>query len=292
MKDLFDIRRYRADGKRFRISSHDPAHLPKGITRADAEHRLAEETTRLRTLQEKLYAERRWCLLVILQGMDAAGKDGIIEHVFSGVNPQGCEVHSFKAPSEEELDHDFLWRTTRRLPPRGDIGIFNRSYYEEVLVVRVFSALLDRQRLPSRLVNKHIWRERFDDIVAHERYLSRNGIAIRKIFLNVSQEEQQQRLLKRIEDPVKQWKFASADLDQRQHWPAFMRAYEDAIRHTTTPVAPWYVVPADRKWWARTIVSRIIADALDDLNPRVPEVRPEQRRQMAAVKRALLKRST
>jgi PPK2 family polyphosphate:nucleotide phosphotransferase len=223
--------------------------------------------------------------------MDAAGKDGIIEHVFSGVNPQGCEVHSFKGPSEEEIDHDFLWRTSRRLPPRGDIGIFNRSYYEEVLVVRVFPALLDRQRLPSSLVGKRIWRERFHDIVAHERYLGRNGVAIRKVFLNVSQGEQQQRLLKRIEDPLKQWKFAPADLDQRRHWPDFMRAYEDAIRHTSTPTAPWYVVPADRKWWARTIVSRIIADALAELNPRVPEVSARQRREMTAVKRSLQRSS-
>jgi PPK2 family polyphosphate:nucleotide phosphotransferase len=288
MTNPFDVSRYRAEpAARFRLRRHDPAYLPPRMTRGEAEERLAAETARLRVLQEQLYAQRRASLLVVLQGMDAAGKDGIIEHVFSGVNPQGCEVHAFKAPSDEELDHDFLWRTTVRLPPRGDIGIFNRSHYEEVLVVRVHQDLLDRQRLPPNVVTRRIWRERYEDIVAYERHLTRNGITIRKIFLNVSKEEQQQRLLKRIDDPAKQWKFGAGDFDQRRRWADYMRAYQDAIGATTTSDAPWYVVPADHKWWARTVVSRIIVDALDGMGLRFPAVTAAQRRQMRTVRRAI-----
>jgi PPK2 family polyphosphate:nucleotide phosphotransferase len=288
MPDPFDVARYRADpGSRLHLRDHDPAYLPPRMTRADAEERLASETARLGALQEQLYAQHRASLLIVLQGMDASGKDGIIEHVFSGLNPQGCEVHSFKVPSEEELDHDFLWRTTVRLPARGDIGIFNRSHYEEVLVVRVHGELLDRQRLPAKAVSRRIWRERYEDIVAYERHLTRNGTTIRKIFLNVSKEEQRQRLLKRIADPAKQWKFAAGDFDQRARWTDYMRAYQDAIRATTTREAPWYIVPADHKWWARAVVSRIIVETLEGMDLSYPAVTAAQRRQMRTVRRRL-----
>ena len=289
MSDPFDISRYRASARGFKLRDCDPGYLPRGMTKEVAEERLLRETRRLRELQERLFAIRRWSLLVILQGMDAAGKDGIIEHVFSGVNPQGCEVHAFKAPSEEELDHDYLWRTTRSLPPRGDIGIFNRSYYEEVLVVRVNPHILDRQRLPPGAVTKHIWRERYEDIVAFERHMLRNGTMVRKIFLHVSRAEQRKRLLARVEDPAKAWKFSAGDLDQRRRWVDYMEAYEDTIRHTTTKDAPWYVVPADAKWWARTLTSLIIVDALERMDLRYPAVSAETKRAMQAMRRALTK---
>jgi PPK2 family polyphosphate:nucleotide phosphotransferase len=257
--------------------------VPRGITRESAEQLLARHVEQLRALQDKLYAEHRWSLLLILQGMDAAGKDSTIKHVMSGVNPQSCEVHSFKAPSDEELDHDYLWRTTVRLPRRGHIGIFNRSYYEEVLVVRVHEELVDTERLPDALLTKRLWRERFEDVVAHERHLARNGTVIVKVFLHISRKEQRQRLLRRIEDPGKNWKLSAQDIDERKLWPAYMRAYEDAIGRTSSDVAPWYVVPADHKWWARTVVGGILVDTLDRLNLRYPKVSARKRRELQRI---------
>jgi PPK2 family polyphosphate:nucleotide phosphotransferase len=250
-----------------------------------AEALLQENVLRLRELQERLYADGRWSLLVVMQGMDTAGKDSAIKRVFSGLNPQGCGVHSFKAPSAEELDHDFLWRTTARLPRRGDIGIFNRSYYEEVLTVRVNPDLLANQTLPR--VSRDIWRERYEDIVAHERHLARNGTVVRKIFLNISKDEQRSRLLKRLDNPHKHWKFSARDIDQRRHWNAYMRAYEDAIRATSTDEAPWFVVPADRKWWAGAIISTVMVQALESMKLTFPELSPEARRDLKRIRQAL-----
>jgi PPK2 family polyphosphate:nucleotide phosphotransferase len=284
------LARYRAgtDG-RFRLKDHDPGYVDGLHTKDEARAALQEGVDRLRRLQERLYAQDRWALLVVLQAMDAAGKDSTIEHVMSGVNPQGCEVHSFKAPSEEEADHDFLWRTSRLLPRRGHIGIFNRSYYEEVLVVRVHPELLRRQKVPGPLRGKRLWAERFEDINAHERYLARNGIVIRKIFLNVSRDEQRRRFLDRLDRPEKQWKFSMRDVEERARWKDYMRAYEAAIRATSTEAAPWYVVPADHKWFTRLIVSNIIIDALDGLDLQFPRVDPSQRTELARVRGALVR---
>ena len=241
----------------------------------------------LRELQEKLYAQNRWSVLLILQGMDACGKDSTVKHVMSGVNPQGCEVHPFKAPSDEERDHDYLWRTTARLPRRGHIGIFNRSYYEEVLIVRVHDELLDRQQLPEQLVTRRIWRERYDDLVAHERHLTRNGTAVVKVFLNVSKEAQRKRLLNRVRDPRKRWKLAAQDIEERKLWKQYMRAYEDMVRETTTGFAPWYVVPADHKWWARTVVGAILLETLRGLHVGYPKLTPAKQRELQQVAKAL-----
>ena len=219
-----------------------------------AEKALPLGVERMSELQDKLYAQDRWAILLIFQAMDAAGKDGAIKHVMSGVNPQGCQVYSFKQPSAEELDHDFLWRTNKCIPERGRIGIFNRSYYEEVLVVRVHKELLERERMPPSLVTKNIWNERFADINAYEHYLSRNGVVIRKFFLNVSKEEQKRRFLNRLDQPAKNWKFSAADITERERWTEYMTAYEEMIQHTATPHAPWYVVPADKKWYTRLVV--------------------------------------
>ena len=279
-----DLKPYRAT-TRLNLRGHDPAFLPPDMTEARAEALLADNVLRLRQLQECLYAGSRWSLLVILQGMDTAGKDSAIKRVFSGVNPQGCVVQSFKAPSDEELDHDYLWRTSVRLPRRGDIGIFNRSYYEEVLAVRVNPDLLEAQRLPG--VSRRIWRERFEDIAAHERYLARNGTVVRKIFLNISKREQRERLLKRLRKPSKHWKFSARDVDQRQHWATYMRVYEEAIRATTTDAAPWYVVPADRKWWAGAVISAVMVEALEGLRLTYPRVTAAARRQMRDIERVL-----
>jgi PPK2 family polyphosphate:nucleotide phosphotransferase len=276
---------YRAVPGAFRLRDFRPDALPRGMTNTRGAELLENNVGRLRELQEQLYADGRWSLLVILQGMDTAGKDSAIKRVFSGLNPQGCAVHSFKAPSPEELAHDYLWRTTVRLPERGQIGIFNRSYYEEVLAVRVNPDLLDRQRLPR--TSARIWRDRFEDIAAHERHLVRNGTAVRKIFLHISPKEQRERLLKRLENPTKHWKFSPRDIDQRQHWREYMRAYDDCIRATSTDVAPWYVVPADRKWWAGAILSDIIVDALSGMRLRYPELSEDARRDMRQIRQAL-----
>jgi PPK2 family polyphosphate:nucleotide phosphotransferase len=242
---------------------------------------------RMVDLQDKLYAQDRWAILLIFQAMDAAGKDGVIKHVMSGVNPQGCQVYSFKQPSAEELDHDFMWRTNKCIPERGRIGIFNRSYYEEVLVVRVHKELLEREKMPPSLVTRDIWNERFADINAYEQYLSRNGVVIRKFFLNLSKDEQKRRFLKRLDEPDKNWKLSSADIAERERWPEYMTAYEEMIQNTATPHAPWYVVPADNKWYTRLVVAAAIVHALEDLNLHYPTVDADQRKELKAARAAL-----
>ena len=280
--------RYRvSNGSRFRLKDIDPNDPWGKRLKPIADEMLKQSCKRMAGLQERLYAQDRWSVLLIFQAMDAAGKDGTIKHVMTGVNPQGCEVHSFKAPSSEELDHDFLWRTNRHLPRRGHIGIFNRSYYEETLVVRVHQNILARQQLPSELVTKNIWRERFEDINAYERYLSRQGVLVRKFFLHVSKDEQRKRFLERLDKPEKHWKFSPADVGERAHFAAYMSAYEDMIRHTATDVAPWIVVPADRKWFTRLIVSAAIIDAIQSLDPRYPEVDANVRSEFKRLKAAL-----
>jgi PPK2 family polyphosphate:nucleotide phosphotransferase len=264
----------------------DPADTAGLRLQQDAKKLLREGVERLSELQEQLYAQDRWSLLLVFQAMDAAGKDSTIEHVMSGVNPQGCQVFSFKAPSAEELDHDFLWRTTRCLPERGRIGIFNRSYYEEVLVVRVRPELLERQRLPAR-PGKELWQQRYESINDFERHLARNGTVVRKFFLHVSREEQARRFLARLEEPAKQWKFSAADLAERARWDDYMAAYEKAIRHTSHPHAPWYVVPADNKWFTRLVVADAVIDALEELDLHYPRVEPAQRAELAELERAL-----
>lgn len=276
------------DGDGFRLKDVDPDDL-RGWSGAkeEADELLRDLVARIAALQETLYAQDRWSVLLIFQAMDAAGKDSAIKHVFSGINPQGVQVFSFKPPSAEELDHDFLWRTTVRLPERGRIGVFNRSYYEEVLVVRVHPKILESGRLPDPLVTKRIWHERFEDINAFELHLARNGYAIRKFFLHLSRREQAERFLSRLDEPDKRWKFSIGDVQERERWPDYMRAYEDAIRHTSRPHAPWVVVPADRKWFARLIIARTILDALEDLELRPPKVSAGQERELAALRETL-----
>ena len=245
----------------------------------------------LAELQDKLYAQDRWSLLLIFQAMDAAGKDSAIKHVFSGINPQGCHVTSFKEPSQEELDHDYLWRCFRALPERGRIGIFNRSYYEEVLVVRVHDELLAAQKLPPKVVTPRIWDERFEDIRDVERHLTRNGTVILKFFLHVSREEQQKRFLARLDEPEKNWKFAAGDVRERAHWNEYMRAYEQMIRHTATSYAPWFVVPADHKWFTRLVVSSAIVDAMSSLRLHYPRVSRSRKRELAVARKELLRQN-
>jgi PPK2 family polyphosphate:nucleotide phosphotransferase len=275
------------DGDGFRLKQVDPAERVGFKSKELAAATLERGVERLAALQERLYAHDRWAVLVIFQAMDAAGKDSTIKHVMSGVNPQGCQVFAFKAPSAEELDHDFLWRTTRCLPERGRIGIFNRSYYEETLVVRVHPELLEKQRLPEGLVTRDVWTERFEDINAYERHLARNGTRILKFFLHVSRDEQGRRFLERLEDPAKNWKFSLADLGERDRWDEYMAAYEDMIRRTATPHAPWYVVPADHKWFTRLVVVEVIVDALERLNPTFPSVPAGERRALATARASL-----
>ena len=276
-------------GKRFRLKDHDPGdtHGIGSESKEEAKELLARGVEWLAEAQERLYAQDRWGVLVVFQAMDAAGKDGAIKHVMSGVNPQGVDVTPFKAPSSEELDHDFMWRCMRALPERGRIGIFNRSYYEEVLVVRVHQELLAQQQLPEQVVGGNIWRERFADIVNIERYLSRNGFLILKFFLNVSRAEQRKRFMERLDDPDKNWKFSAADVRERGYWKAYMEAYEDMIRHTATPEAPWYVVPADNKWFSRLAVAAAIVEAMAGLDLRYPKLGAKQRRELAAARRRL-----
>jgi PPK2 family polyphosphate:nucleotide phosphotransferase len=282
---------YRVEnGKHFRLKDFDPSDTKHCPSKEDAEKALQEGIARMAALQDKLYAQDRWALLLIFQAMDAAGKDGIIKHVMSGVNPQGCQVYSFKAPSEIELQHDFLWRTTRLLPERGHIGIFNRSYYEEVLVVRVHPEILQNQKNPPSLVSKHIWDERFEDIRHFERHMARNGTVIRKFFLNVSKKEQKQRFLARLDEPEKNWKFSAADVRERACWDDYQNAYEDMIRNTATEYAPWYVVPADNKWFTRLVVSCVIVDALEELDLAYPKVDAAERKRLEEAKKALLKK--
>ena len=282
-------RRYRVDdGKRFRLEDMDPADTAGLALKDKAKELLGRGVETLRDLQEKLYAQDRWSVLLIFQAMDAAGKDGTIEHVMSGINPQGCEVHSFKAPSAEELDHDFMWRTTCRLPERGRIGIFNRSYYEEVLVARVHPEILAHEKLPPKLVTTRIWRERFEDINAFERYLARNGTLIRKFFLHVSKAEQKRRFLSRLDEPSKNWKFSLADAKERGFWKDYMEAYEDVIRHTSTPWAPWHVVPADNKWFTRLAVAAAVVDGMQSIDLHFPRVDDAQRAELAKARAALM----
>jgi PPK2 family polyphosphate:nucleotide phosphotransferase len=277
-------------GKGFRLKDVDPGDTLRfgSEDKPRAKQALATGVEALAELQDRLYAQDRWAVLLEFQAMDAAGKDGAIKHVMSGVNPQGCQVYSFKAPSPEDLDHDYLWRCMKRLPERGRIGIFNRSYYEEVLVVRVHPDLLAKQKLPRELVTKHVWTERYEDIRNVERYLTRNGVVIRKFFLHVSKKEQQRRFLERIETPEKNWKFSAADARERTFWREYMAAYEDVIRHTATPWAPWYVVPADNKWFTRVVVAAAAIDALASLDLKLPPVGPERRKELAEARAVLL----
>ena len=271
----------------FRLADYSTSH--KGSpSKEEATALLEKNSKRMHLLQEKLYAQNTWGLLIVLQALDAAGKDSLIEHVMSGINPQGCEVHSFKRPSDEELDHDFMWRTAKRVPERGRIGIFNRSYYEEMLVVRVHPEFLARQRLPAGLITKHIWRDRAEDINAFERYLTRNGIAVLKVFLHVSREEQRRRFLARIEEPEKNWKFAPADVEERAHWRDYMRAYDEAVRRTSTSDAPWYVVPADQKWFSRLLVSQVIVERLEDMKLAFPRLDRKRRAELQRIRQQLL----
>jgi PPK2 family polyphosphate:nucleotide phosphotransferase len=279
---------YRVDhGRKFRLKDFDPGDCSGLRSKKRAEKELPRGVDQLSELQDKLYAQNRWAILLIFQAMDAAGKDGAIKHVMSGVNPQGCEVYSFKEPSAEELNHDFFWRAARRMPARGRIGIFNRSYYEEVLVVRVHKELLELQRIPPSLVSKNIWNERFADINAFEHYLSRNGVVIRKFFLNLSQEEQKKRFESRLDEPGKNWKFSEADIKERDRWHEYMAAYEEMIQHTATPHAPWYVVPADKKWYTRLVVAAAIISALEELNLHYPIVGADKRKELKAARAAL-----
>jgi PPK2 family polyphosphate:nucleotide phosphotransferase len=282
------IKKMRVDGSgKFRLDDHDPGATGGLGDKQEAAARLEKSCDRLRELQEMLYAYDRWSVLLVFQAMDAAGKDSTIEHVMSGVNPAGCQVQSFKAPSPEELDHDFLWRTTCRLPERGRIGIFNRSYYEEVLVVRVHPDFLRGQRLPPEVVHDDIWKERFEDIRTFERHLARSGTAVIKFFLHVSKEEQKRRFLSRLDEPEKHWKFSAGDVKEREHWDEYMEAYEDCIAHTSTEQAPWYVIPADHKWYMRLAVSEIIVQRLEELNLAYPEVDEKKKDEVAAARTML-----
>ena len=280
------------DGSQFRLKDFNPSDTLE-FSSADkprAKEALATGIEALAALQDKMYAQDRWALLLIFQAMDAAGKDGAIKHVMSGINPQGCQVFSFKAPSAEDLDHDYLWRCMKCMPNRGEIGIFNRSYYEETLVVRVHAEFLAKQKLPPQLVTKRIWEERFQDIRCFERYLARNGVMVRKFFLNVSKKEQRRRFLERVDNPDKNWKFSSADMSERGFWAEYQDAYEDMIRNTATKDAPWYIVPADNKWFTRVVVAAAIIDAMSQMKLCYPEVGEAKLKELAAARRVLRKK--
>jgi len=290
IRDLIEPYRM-TQGRRFRLGDVDPADTAGVESRAAAAEWLERDLKRLFDLQDKLYARATWSILLVFQAMDAAGKDSTIKHVMSGVNPQACQVFSFKAPSDEELRHDFLWRTTKCLPERGRIGIFNRSYYEEVLIVRVHQEFLARQRLPRPLVTSSIWNERFEDIRAFERHLHRSGTIVLKFFLHLSRREQRKRFLERLDEPEKNWKFSATDVRERKFWRDYMRAYEDMIRQTAARHAPWFVVPADHKWFTRLVVSAAIVDALDRLDLALPDIDPRERAALKAARRDLLSKS-
>ncbi|HTM09221.1 MAG TPA: polyphosphate kinase 2 family protein [Verrucomicrobiae bacterium] len=281
---------FRVTDDKFRLKDIDPDDTLE-FTSEDkprAKEALINGVELLAELQDMLYAQDNWAVLLIFQAMDAAGKDGAIKHVMSGVNPQGCQVFSFKSPNSEDLDHDYMWRCVKHMPERGRIGIFNRSYYEETLVVRVHKELLEKQKIPPGLVTKDIWKERFQDIRTFERYLSRNGVCIRKFFLHVSKKEQKKRFLERIEEPEKNWKFSANDAKERKYWDDYMEAYEDMIRNTASKAAPWYVVPADNKWFTRVVVGAAIIEALDDLDLKYPKVGEDKLAELAAAKKDLL----
>ncbi len=277
-------------GKHFRLKDFDPADTGQWKSKEHAERALMAGVARTAELQDKLYAQDRWSLLLIFQAMDAAGKDGAVKHVMSGVNPQGCQVYSFKTPSDLELQHDFLWRTTLDLPERGHIGIFNRSYYEEVLVVRVHPDILKSQKTPPSLVGKKIWDERFEDIRCFERHMARSGTVIRKFFLHVSKKEQKKRFLERLEEPEKNWKFSASDIRERGCWDDYQGAYEDMIRNTASEHAPWYVVPADNKWFTRLVISTVVVDTLESLELGYPKVDDAKKKELDAAKKELLKK--
>ena len=277
------------NGEKFRLKDFDPGDTNGMKSKKHAESMLRQSSEMLTQMQEKLYAQDVWALLLIFQGMDAAGKDGAIKHVMSGVNPQGCDVYAFKAPSNEELDHDYLWRCHKVAPSRGKIEIFNRSYYEEVLVVRVHPSLLRAEKLPDPLVTKHIWEERYQDINAFEHYLTRNGVVIRKFFLHISQEEQKKRFLERLDDSKKNWKFSMADIKERQFWKDYKEAYEEMVQRTATKHAPWYVIPADNKWFARLAVASAVVEALDGLDLKFPDVDKAKKKELEEIREALLK---
>jgi PPK2 family polyphosphate:nucleotide phosphotransferase len=279
---------FRFDGSgEFHLKSHRTDEKG-GLDKDKAEKILDANRKRLSDFQEKLYAQDRWSLLLIFQGMDAAGKDSAIKSIFDGVNPQGCEVHSFKQPSPQELDHDFLWRCAVALPERGHIGIFNRSHYEECLVVRVHPDILAKEKIPPKLITRNIWRERFEDISAFERYLAHNGTVILKFFLNISKEEQRKRFLARLDEPSKNWKFSMADIAERALWGKYQAAYQEMVRHTSTALAPWYVVPADHKWFARVVIGSAIVSTLETLNLRFPRADKESLQEFKQVRKALL----
>jgi PPK2 family polyphosphate:nucleotide phosphotransferase len=297
-KDMLKLARQFAEpfrinkGKSFRMKDVDPGDTLgfKNEAKLRAEEGLAMGIEVLAELQDKLYAQDKWAVLLIFQAMDAAGKDGAIKHVMSGVNPQGCQVFSFKTPSAEDLDHDYLWRCMKVLPNRGHIGIFNRSYYEETLIVRVHPKYLAKQKLPPELVTRHIWKERFEDIRHFEQYLTHNGVVVRKFFLHVSKKEQKRRFLERIENPEKNWKFSAADLIERGFWDKYQETYEDMIRNTATKAAPWYVVPADNKWFTRVIVASAVIETLASLGLDYPEVGQDKLKELALAKAALMKK--
>ncbi|MGB2644174.1 MAG: polyphosphate kinase 2 family protein [Candidatus Acidiferrum sp.] len=275
-------------GDDFRAKDYDPNDTGKIKDKVQAQEIADSRAGLLNDLQEKLYAQDRWALLLIFQGMDAAGKDGVIKHVMSGVSPQGCDVYSFKAPSAEELSHDYLWRTHNHVPERGKIGIFNRSYYEEVLIVRVHPGLLSGEKLPETVTGKHIWEHRYEDINAFERYLTRNGVAIRKFFLHLSKKEQEKRFLARLDDPKKNWKFSMADVRERGYWKEYQEAYEEMIQNTATKYAPWYVVPADNKWYTQLIAASAIITALEEMDLSFPEVDKEKKKELKRARESLL----
>jgi PPK2 family polyphosphate:nucleotide phosphotransferase len=279
---------YRVEAtKHFRLKGFDPADTGNWKSKEHAETMLRKSIEQMAALQDKLYAQDRWAVLLIFQAMDAAGKDGAIKHVMSGINPQGCQVFSFKNPSTEELDHDFLWRTSRCVPERGRIGIFNRSYYEEVLIVRVHPQVLQAERLHPSLITKNIWKHRFEDIRGYEKYLGRNGIVVRKFFLHLSKKEQKRRFLARLENPEKNWKFSAADLKERDCWDDYMHAYEEMISQTSTPDAPWYVVPADNKWYTRLVVAAAVVDTLEELKVDYPKVDSAKKKDLAKARQLL-----
>jgi PPK2 family polyphosphate:nucleotide phosphotransferase len=274
-------------GKKFRLKDFDPADTWQWKSKEQAGEALQECIECTADLQDRLYAQDRWALLLIFQAMDAAGKDGAIKHVMSGVNPQGCQVYAFKTPTDAELQHDFLWRTTVNLPERGHIGIFNRSYYEEVLVVRVHKQILQNEKLPPELMTKKIWDDRFEDICSFERHMAREGTVIRKFFLHVSKKEQKNRFMARLDEPEKNWKFSPNDVREREYWDDYQDAYEDMIRNTATKRAPWYVVPADNKWFTRLVISSVIVDTLESLKLSYPKVDPAKRKGLDAAKKQL-----
>jgi PPK2 family polyphosphate:nucleotide phosphotransferase len=277
------------DGKNFRLKDFDPADTGRWESADEAEEQLQKDVARMEELQAKLYAQDQWALLLIFQALDAAGKDGTIKHVMSGVNPEGCQVSSFKKPSDTELQHDYLWRTSCQLPERGHIGIFNRSYYEEVLVVRVHPQVLEGEKLPPSLITKNIWKERFEDIHDFERHMARNGTVIRKFFLHLSRKEQKQRFLARLDEPEKHWKFSEADVQERDYWDDYQDAFEDMIHHTASKHAPWYVVPADHKWFTHLVVAAAIVETLEELDLAYPKVDAAKLKEIKAARRILEK---